>query len=65
MLQIFLTATPFYQRTWFWLLIFIGIIFLFFYGLRWFARRRYREIMEARRQANARIRRLLEDMKER
>jgi len=65
MLQIFLTATPIYQRFWFWVLAVFVTLFLLFYGLRWFARRRYREIMESRRRANARIRTLLEEMKKR
>lgn len=60
-----LNATPFYQRWWFWLLVFIGLFFLTLYVLRWWASRKYRSIMEERKKANARIRELLKEMKER
>ncbi|MFK7936180.1 MAG: hypothetical protein AB8G22_21880 [Saprospiraceae bacterium] len=64
MLQIFLSTTPFYQRGWFWTLAFFVTLFVFFYALRWIARRRYQEIIQARRSANARIRELLKQMKD-
>ena len=61
----FLAATPFYLKWWFLLLFLIGIIVAGFYGLRWYAGRRYRQIMESRRKADARIDELLREMKKR